>query len=129
MPILIPSAWSDTRPGIPFVWSCSVCQATFDRGPLRGKALSSEQIDEINSQFEIHWNKDPTGPPIWINALFRHYRKSASQFVIRFPASQSFISNPSACEAVQFRTPPTFLLSGGHSAFPDQRMALFWARF
>jgi hypothetical protein len=73
--------------------------------------------------------KDPTGPPIWINALFRHYRKSASQFVIRFPASQSFISNPSACEAVQFRTPPTFLLSGGHSAFPDQRMALFWARF
>ena len=57
MPILTPSAWSDTRPGIPFVWSCSVCQATFDRGPLRGKALSSEQIDEINSQFEIHWKQ------------------------------------------------------------------------
>jgi hypothetical protein len=54
MPILIPSAWSDTRPGIPFIWSCSVCLATFDGGPLRGNGLSSEQIGEINSQFENH---------------------------------------------------------------------------
>jgi hypothetical protein len=40
------------------------------------------------------------------------------QFDIRFPASHSFISYPIACEAVQFCAPPTFLLSGGHTAFP-----------
>jgi len=34
-----------------------------------------------------------------------------------------------ACEAVQICASPAFLLSEGHSAFPDQRMALFRSRF
>ena len=54
MPILIPSSWTDTRPGIPYVWICSVCQAFFDGGPVRGQGHSSEQINQINRQFEAH---------------------------------------------------------------------------
>ena len=54
MPILIPSARTDTRPGVPCAWSCSVCQAAFDLGPLRGKALSPGQRAEINRQFKLH---------------------------------------------------------------------------
>ncbi len=34
-----------------------------------------------------------------------------------------------ACEAFQIRVSRAFLLSEGHSAFPDQRMALFSSRF
>ena len=56
-------------------------------------------------------------------------RKTLDQFDIRFPASRSFISYPIACEAVQICASPTFLLSEGHSAFPDQRKALFRSRF
>jgi hypothetical protein len=52
MPILLPSVWTDTHPGIPYVWSCSACEAIFDRGPLNGKAVPPQSIEEINRQFE-----------------------------------------------------------------------------
>jgi len=55
--------------------------------------------------------------------------KTLDQFDIRFPASRSFISCLIGCEAVQICASRTFLLSEGHSAFPDQRMALFSSRF
>ena len=47
------------------------------------------------------------------------FRRILDQFDIRFPASRSFISCLIACEAVQIRASPAFLLSEGHSAFPD----------
>ena len=57
-------------------------------------------------------------PASQLGHVVRIVRKTLDQFDIRFPASHSFISYPIACEAVQFRAPPTFLLSGGHTAFP-----------
>jgi hypothetical protein len=56
-------------------------------------------------------------------------QRTLNQFDIRFPASRSFILCPIACEAVQICASAIFLLSEGHSAFPDQRMALFSSRF
>ena len=58
-------------------------------------------------------------------------RRTWDQFDTRYsiPASHSFISHLLACEAVQICASATFLLSEGHSAFPDQRMALFSSRF
>ena len=44
---------------------------------------------------------------------------------IRFPASRSFVSYLIAREAIQICVSRTFVVSGGHSAFPDQRMAPF----
>jgi hypothetical protein len=51
------------------------------------------------------------------------------QVNIRFPARPSFTSYPIPCDTVQFCASPTLLLSGGHTAFPDQRIALFWPGF
>jgi len=55
--------------------------------------------------------------------------KTLDQFDIQFPASPSFTSYPIACEAVEYCAPRMLLLSGGHTAFPDRRIALFWAKF
>jgi len=44
-------------------------------------------------------------------------------------SSEPFIHLTSDCEAVQICASATLLLSEGHSAFPDQRMALFRSRF
>ena len=53
---------------------------------------------------------------LWINATFDFQRAIHLSHLI-------------ACEAVQICASRTFLLSEGHSAFPDQRMALFRSRF
>ena len=56
-------------------------------------------------------------------------RKTSDQFDTRVPASHSFISLLMAGDADQICSSPTSPLSRGHSAFPDQRMALFSSRF
>jgi hypothetical protein len=52
---------------------------------------------------------------LWINSTVDFQRDIHSSLI--------------ACEAVQICASPTFLLSEGHSAFPDQRVALFRSRF
>jgi hypothetical protein len=54
MPTLIPAIWTVIRPVVPYVWSCSECDAAFDMGPMRGLLPSQDQIDQINLQFEAH---------------------------------------------------------------------------
>ena len=56
-------------------------------------------------------------------------RRALDRSDIRFPASLSFISGQIACEAVQICAPRCSYFSEGHSAFPDQRMALLGAGF
>jgi hypothetical protein len=54
MPSLIPSVWTAVHPVIPYVWSCSECQAAFDMGTIRRATHTQEQVDQINLQFEAH---------------------------------------------------------------------------
>lgn len=54
MPTLIPSVWTAVHPVVPYVWSCSECEAAFDMGPMRGSAPSQKQIDQANLQFVAH---------------------------------------------------------------------------
>jgi hypothetical protein len=54
MPSLIPSAWTTVHPVIPYVWSCSECQAAFGLGSLRYASATQEQIDKINLEFQLH---------------------------------------------------------------------------
>jgi len=54
MPILIPKVWTISHPVVPYVWSCSKCEAVFDAGPVRRSVLTQDQVDGINRQFEIH---------------------------------------------------------------------------
>ena len=54
MPTLLPSVWTTAKPAVPYVWSCSECNAVFDMGPLRGAPPNQNQIDKINRQFEVH---------------------------------------------------------------------------
>ncbi len=55
--------------------------------------------------------------------------EALDQFDIGSPVSSSFTRYPIAREAFQFCAPWTLFLSGGHSAFPDQRKVVFWGRF
>ena len=67
-------------------------------------------------------------PASHLGHVVRIVEKPLDQCDIRL-ASHSFISHLMACEALQICASRTFLLSEGHSAFPDQRMALFSSRF
>jgi hypothetical protein len=55
-------------------------------------------------------------------------QKTLDQFDIRFPASHSFISPDCLQGGSNLRVPDT-PTSEGHSAFSDQRMALFRSKF
>jgi hypothetical protein len=57
------------------------------------------------------------------------FSKTSDPCDIRFPASRSFVSYVIAREVIQICVSRTFVVSGGHSAFADQRMALFSSRF
>jgi hypothetical protein len=67
--------------------------------------------------------------PLPIRAMLFGLSKNFGSFDNRFTASHSFFSYEIACEAVQISAAWTFVVSGGHSAFPDQRTALFRSRF
>jgi hypothetical protein len=54
MPTLIASAWTAVHPVLPYVWSCSECDAAFDIGRQRLSSLTREQVDGVNLQFEAH---------------------------------------------------------------------------
>ena len=59
------------------------------------------------------------------NLVIRIVRRNSDQFDIRF-SSEPFVLLISDCLRVGSNLlAPTFLLSKGHTAFPDQRMALF----
>jgi hypothetical protein len=65
MPTLIPSVWTAVRPVVPYVWSCSECEAAFDMGPMRGLAPNQDQIDQINLQFDVHCQQvHPRSSPV-----------------------------------------------------------------
>ncbi len=77
----------------------------------------------------IRWPLTDRKPASHLGHVARIVKKTLDQFDIRFPASHSFVSYLIACEAVQICAFPAFLLSEAHSAFPDQRMAVFGNRF
>ena len=54
MPSLLPSVWTTIAPAVPYVWSCSECEAAFDMGPMHGALPTQSQIDELNHQFKAH---------------------------------------------------------------------------
>lgn len=54
MASLLPSVWTTIAPAVPYVWSCSECEAAFDMGPMHGALPTQSQIDELNHQFEAH---------------------------------------------------------------------------
>ena len=54
MPGLVPKVWTTSHPVVPYVWSCSKCEAVFDVGPVRRSVLTQDQIEGINLQFEFH---------------------------------------------------------------------------
>jgi len=57
--------------------------------------------------------------PLNLNGLVVPNRASVRRSISSEP---SFISYRTACEAPNVCASPTFLVSGGHSAFPDQRI-------
>jgi hypothetical protein len=54
MPSLLPKVWTISHPVVPYVWSCSECEAVFDAGQVRRSVLTRDQVDGINRQFGVH---------------------------------------------------------------------------
>ena len=61
MPFLIALVWTTTHPMVPYVWSCSGCGAVFDAGPQREVRLTTEQLEQVNTEFELHCQQAHTG--------------------------------------------------------------------
>ena len=64
-----------------------------------------------------------------MSGMLSGFSKTSEPCDIRFPASRSFVSYVIAREVIQICASRAFVVSGGHSAFADQRMALFSSGF